>query len=265
MKLGRIFSVLSTTVVIGMLTTSIALADDSASKNAPSKQSLVALGDSIAFGYNLGVNNHHPSKDAFPYIVGSDENFRVRDLGVPGWTSSDLLQALESSKFEQALRHSDAVLLDIGNNDLLQVAKPIIQKAMSNPSYQPTPPELMELNETARLAIVQFQTNLPKIIEKIREQTSAPIVVFNLYNPFPEGHTLKPIASSLILPMNGIIAQTAGSYETILTANAHGAFEGQEMILVRLADNDIHPTLEGQKILADLAKQALDNYYADRE
>jgi hypothetical protein len=65
--------------------------------------------------------------------------------------------------------------------------------------------------------------------------------------------------------MNGIIAQTAGSYETILTANAHGAFEGQEMILVRLADNDIHPTLEGQKILADLAKQALDNYYADRE
>ena len=90
------------------------------------KESLVALGDSITFGYNLGINNQHPSKEAFPYLIDNNDGkeFRVNNLSVPGWTSAQLLDALQNDqRFRQAVTHADVITLDIGSNDLLQAIK----------------------------------------------------------------------------------------------------------------------------------------------
>lgn len=80
-----------------------------------SKDSLVALGDSIPFGYNLTKNNSSPAKIAFPSLIGDEADLRVRNLGVPGWQTTDLLTAFETNqKFRQAVRRADYVTVNIG-------------------------------------------------------------------------------------------------------------------------------------------------------
>ncbi|GER67429.1 hypothetical protein BpJC7_25940 [Weizmannia acidilactici] len=48
------------------------------------KQSLVALRDSITFGYNLGLNNNQPSQHALPYFIGKEMHLSVTNSVVSG-------------------------------------------------------------------------------------------------------------------------------------------------------------------------------------
>lgn len=249
-KVSKFFVLFVATVSVSALTSLSALAKTDSSN--PGKENLVALGDSISFGYNLGVNNNHPSKDSFPYIIGSSDNLRVRDLAEPGWTTVDLLNALNTSKYQEALKHADAITLDIGNNDLLHAASTILSKIGSNPNYSITSEDM----QTMTNAIVQIKTNLPVIVQKIREQTSAPIVIYTLYNPFPTRTAQNALGEMFIPTVNQIIRGTAFQAQ-LAVADAYSAFKGNELIYVRILENDVHPTIEGQQLLANLALQAL--------
>jgi lysophospholipase L1-like esterase len=213
-----------------------------AAKSDQAKESLVALGDSIAFGYNLGVNNQHPSHEAFPFIMGADADMRVRDLGIPGWTSDQLLSALKSDeKFREAVRHADVVTLDIGNNDLLQALK----VSQGNP------------------AIIQAYTgkmlqNLSAILTEVQSLTDAKIVVYNVYNAFQVSDPLHSLSLYLLPQINaGIQAVIYGValHGTVVLADANTAFGEQQDLYVR--QGDIHPTVEGQKVLAEIGLSAL--------
>ncbi|WP_238943050.1 hypothetical protein [Planococcus beijingensis] len=63
-KMIKIFVAALIALALG---TPTALAD---SHHGHGKQSLVALGDSIPFGYNLGETNDRPAEVAFPYLIG---------------------------------------------------------------------------------------------------------------------------------------------------------------------------------------------------
>jgi lysophospholipase L1-like esterase len=244
-KVRKLF-VLSLAAVIAstLLSTGVLAKSDS----NQGKQSLVALGDSISFGYNLGVNNNHPSKDAFPYVIGGNDNLRVRDLAEAGWTTTDLLNALDTSKYQEALKHTDVVTLDIGNNDLLHAASAILQKISSDPNYHIT---LLDQLTMAN-SIQQIQTNLPLIIAKIRQHTSTPIVIYTLYNPFPK-LTIQNYIGELFIPTVNKIILGEAFKSNLLVADAYSAFSGHEIDYVRVLENDVHPTIEGQKVLADIA------------
>lgn len=210
-------------------------------KSDQAKKSLVALGDSIPFGYNLGVNNDHPSKLAYPYIMGDKANMRVRDLGVPGWTTMDQLTAIQNDeKYREAIRHADVITLSIGNNDLLG--------ALSRSGG----------NAAVILGTVQdIVTNLKQIVYEIRDlNPNAPIVIYNIYNPFQQGTDLNYLALQLLPPINMIFNQqiTSMSGLNVHLADAFSAF-GNSGQYVRLGD--IHPTVEGQMILAEVGLAAL--------
>lgn len=117
MRFKRLSVLLIVVLALSTLFSSIA----SAEKNE--KHSLVALGDSITFGYHLPDQiGLQPSPSAFPSLIGNG-NFNVTNLGVPGWTSTDLLNAVKTNPiFKRSLKEADAVTLDIGSNDLLQAA-----------------------------------------------------------------------------------------------------------------------------------------------
>lgn len=248
-KVRKLFVLLLATVSASTLLSTGVLAKSDSNQG---KESLVALGDSISFGYNLEVNNNHPSKDAFPYLIGGNENLRVQDLAEPGWTTVDLLNALDTSKYQEALNHSDVVTLDIGNNDLLHAASAILQKISSDPSYHLT----LEEQQTMTNAVLQIKMNLPVIIANIRKQTSAPIVIYTLYNPFPKGTVLNAFGEIFIPTVNQII-QAAALQSNLQVANSYNAFSGHEFEYVRVLENDVHPTIEGQMLLANLAIQTL--------
>lgn len=218
--------------------------------------SLVALGDSITFGYHLGENNDSPSRYAFPFLIGAKVKKNVENLGVPGWTSEDLLQALETEKFQSALKKAEIITLNIGSNDVLRIAS---SYGLLNPENAQKPIQLTpELQQGFQLATQKFGENLPIIIKNIKQLApSSKIILYNLYNPFPSASTyLHPFAETIIGPLNTTIDSNAKKFH-LHAADAYAAFDENQYTLVRLAQNDVHPTIEGQKVLADLGEQIL--------
>jgi lysophospholipase L1-like esterase len=251
-KVSKIFSILSTSVLVGALFCSSAFAKGEDKEHKEGKETLVSLGDSITFGYNLGVNNDHPSKLAFPSIIGEDEDLKTNNLGVPGWTTSDLLNAFTDSKFVKEVRRADLITLDIGNNDLLNAAAPILEKIKMDPTYVITPTD----QNNVMSAIQGISKNLPAIISKIRQETSASIVIYTMYNPFLTGTSLHSFGELFIPTANQLIKGIA-TQSNNLVADAYSAFTNHELEYIRVQQQDIHPTIEGQIVLAGLAEKVI--------
>ena len=57
------------TIVIVLLASLLASPNVFA-KSDNAKESLVAVGDSIPFGFNLGQTNQNPAKTSYPYLIG---------------------------------------------------------------------------------------------------------------------------------------------------------------------------------------------------
>jgi lysophospholipase L1-like esterase len=236
-----------------VLAMSLVFSSTGLAKSEVAKKSLVALGDSIPFGYNLGVNNDHPSKLAYPYIMGNQADLRVRDLAEPGWTTDQLLTALRSDeKFRQAVGHADYITMSIGNNDLLG--------ALRRGGGDPVAVQ-MQLAQT----LPTLLDNLDKTVAAIRGLTDAPIVIYNIYNPFQlTDQPLNSLSAYLLnnpdprqMDVNDLYAMHTAilnmSYGNVHLADAYSAF-GNSGQYVRVGD--IHPTTDGQAILAEVGLDA---------
>ncbi|WP_367306818.1 SGNH/GDSL hydrolase family protein [Alicyclobacillus acidocaldarius] len=216
---------------------------------------LVALGDSITFGYNLG-NNREPSPLAFPYLFAKKEGWRAVDLGVPGWTSGDLLQAL---KTDTALRSEVAaaqvVTVDIGSNDLLLPALAMLPKGADWARVTPTSSQAATLSSELAQGIQDVRSNLASILGLLhRYNPRATVIVYDLYNPFPASDPwLHRTAEAAIVAANAAIAADAVSagdpvadaYDTLTQPSAD------------ILPHDVHPTALGQRLLAEAGEQAL--------
>ncbi|KYP79606.1 GDSL-type esterase/lipase family protein [Ferroacidibacillus organovorans] len=215
-----------------------------------STQTLVALGDSIPFGYNLVPGNTAPAPQAYPYLIGKAEGMQVSDLAVPGSTSTDLLTLLTNASVQQAIKNASVVTIDTGNNDLLQLAEKDGLLTSATPKLTAAEGAQFEA------AILQFGKNLPAILTTIHKlNPNARIVLYNLYNPFsPQLQTLYGLANTLLSQENAIILGDALQFN-VPVANAFGAFAGNEATYIR--PNDVHPTVLGQQVLASLGEQAL--------
>lgn len=202
-------------------------------KEGHGKESLVALGDSIAFGFNLEKHNQRPSRDAFPYIIGEEADLRVRNLAVPGATTVDLLTALETDKYRDAIKHADYITLSIGSNDLLGALN-------TNPT-----------------GILEFATgtllkNLTDIIAEIRKVSDAEIIVYNIYNPFQLNNPDYVLGASLLPLLNVGVYGFLGSYEGITVVDAYSVIQPGDIL-----PNDIHPNWTGQEDLAEIGISAI--------
>ncbi|MCL6598366.1 MAG: hypothetical protein K6T81_06445 [Alicyclobacillus macrosporangiidus] len=221
-------------------------------------QRLVALGDSIPFGYGLPgaeaspgartLADLHPAPGAYPLLVARDNGARVTDLAVPGWTSSDLLNALGTPPFQQALRTANVVTVEIGSNDLLN-AVPDLAQAAAGGTVHVDPARV-------QTGIRQLSANLPRILAAVRKQTSAPVILFNLYDPFPATAPLHGEAEAAIRAANDAIAATAAQ-AAVPVVDAYRVMDGRQEDLIRIQARDIHPNAAGQRALAQALEAVL--------
>ncbi len=250
---------LSTAPLAFAAANSTSTTNHSTTSSAPT---LVALGDSITFGYNLPdtKNNTVPSQSAYPFLIGKADHMNVTDLGIPGWTSSDLLSALSSANFDRAIHFANVVSIDIGSNDLLHLSAPLIAEATANPG---SPLQLTSAEQQAfQQAITTFGSNLGKIVSTVRKLTNAPILLYNLYDPFPVGTNLNVVTEQLEASENGAISQVAAAVPNVTVVDAHKAFAAHQLTYVRVAEKDVHPTAAGQGVLAQIGETALLPYLA---
>ncbi|MBB5181117.1 lysophospholipase L1-like esterase [Planomicrobium koreense] len=218
-------------------------------KNDNAKESLVALGDSIPFGFNLGQNNQNPAKTSYPYLIGEDGDLRVRNLGISGWQSAQLLDALETDqKYRQALDHADYVSVTIGSNDLLSILRAAAAESAGNQL-------LFQQLLQQKLSTSDVFTNIGETIEEIRSLTDAPIVLYNVYNPFQLNDPLHYVADAVLPQINLGFIGLAFSYSDVYVADAYSAFGNDQAEYV--IQGDIHPTNAGQAVLAGIGLDAL--------
>lgn len=198
-------------------------------------------------------------------------------LGESGLTSGELLKKIENDMdFRHSIKHADFITMDTGSNDLFEVIKPIVQSLQQGDIPAPlSPTDLQILKERAG----EISNNLPKIISEIKNLTDVPIAVYNMYNPVPpldqladllktKGYndgqilyttTILGQLNSLLAIINiGIIATVHESFTkgiNIQLADAHTAFYGKQAIYI--LPGDVHPTIEGQRTLAEVGQVAL--------
>ncbi|WP_238413557.1 SGNH/GDSL hydrolase family protein [Alicyclobacillus sp. TC] len=231
-----------------------------AATQAPMEGTLVALGDSITFGYNLPdtAGNTTPSVEAFPDWMAKQYHLSVTNLGVPGWTSKDLLLNLQQPDISSSIQHASLITLDIGSNDLLHFAARynLLQDASTVATtygLQLTPSEM----QSGMQLVDQFKENLQATLAAIRKESQAPIILYTLYNPFPSGSPLHQVTNQFQGMMDDIIRQEAASFPKVVVAHAHSAFAGHQLEYVDLYLHDVHPTLQGQEVLAQVGESAL--------
>lgn len=136
----------------------------------------------------------------------------------------------------------------IGSNDLLQILREAGAESGGNQ-------DLFNLLLQQKLASSDVFANLLSILTQTRALTDAPIVLYNVYNPFQLNSPLH-YASDPILPLiNGQFAQLASLVGGVSIADANAAFGNDQAIYV--IPGDIHPTVAGQQVLSDIGIDAL--------
>ncbi|GMA50903.1 hypothetical protein GCM10025857_22600 [Alicyclobacillus contaminans] len=177
---------------------------------------------------------------------------QVDNLGVPGWESADVLHALQTTKFRKAIAAANVVTLDIGSNDLLHTSYDLAAMANTTP---PAKNQVMS-DPLFQQSLAQYSKNLPAILTQLRTLTKAPIVLLNLYNPFPDGSDLHAVAEQVVAAANQVIYATAARFD-VPVADIHSVFNHQQATDVRIEALDIHPTVTGQQAIADAVEDVL--------
>ncbi|GAA5346444.1 lysophospholipase L1-like esterase [Planifilum fimeticola] len=203
----------------------------------------VAFGDSITAGYS--APRRRGFVDMLGFRLGSRfPRVRVANCGKKGATSGDLLFYMTFSPFfHSALRRADLMTLWIGGNDLLHAYLKMI---------------LFRHPDAIPRSMHRYGHHLDRLIGVIRRANRSPLLLLNLYNPFP----LSPLAVHRVEVMNAIIDGVASRWN-IPVIDIHDRFLGREPFLIDgfrtgslsdyrlLGENPIHPNGEGHRVIAE--------------
>ncbi|MBQ3139286.1 MAG: SGNH/GDSL hydrolase family protein [Ruminococcus sp.] len=279
--LKRLISIAAAFIILFTLTgctlTERDLIDKSYELNSPPR--LMFLGDSIAACYGLNgytLQDNYSCPDSYANILNEKYTSDLRQIcphemqnfAVSGATSADLMELLNSGKLDSALAETDAVVVSIGGNDLLENIYPIISSLgitvenkeidLSNIDVFSLIGQITTLEEDVSNSLAEFEVNLKEITSVLDIKTECDVYIQTLYNPF-ENFTdismVKEFTQTTIVQFNDIIKNnTADKYKIIDIA---ADFEGKCNDLTRIGEIDIHPNEAGHKVIAEAVDEAL--------
>ena len=226
--------------------------------------SYTALGDSIAFGLWAPPGQGYVSLYAGYLQTDLSLPVTLSPLGIPGWTSGDLLNAVRSNfVFRIAILFSDAVTWNIGGNDL-RAARSQYKGGNCGGS---------DNQECLRAAVKTFKTNWDGIISEIfalRRFRRTLIRTSDIYNPYVaedlaadtwpnDGGNDFQILNGYLDQVNSYIAVTSTT-QHIAYAPVHFWFNGpagniDPATIGLLAFDGFHPSTAGHALIALLLRQ----------
>jgi len=215
-----------------------------------------AVGDSLAAGA-LAQQGYVPR---YATYVNTDtgSNVTTLNLGVPGWHSGDLLNALQNDPIvRNQVSGAEIVTWDIGGNDLANAHDSFVQKTCGGVDNQ----------DCLRTAVTTFQTNWDAIIVellKLRVPSQTILRTVDIYNPYVAADTTSGIFTTIepyLDQVNGHI-QTTAQTNGIPVAAVHVAFNGpagtvDPIAAGLIASDNFHPNDAGHKVIADQLRMLL--------
>ena len=212
--------------------------------------SYTALGDSLADG--VLAEQGYVQRYATYVNLDTGANVDTTNLGVPGWHSSDLLNALQTHPdFRSSLSSAQVITWDIGGDDLANAHSHFTEGICGGTDNQ----------DCLRSAVTTLEQNWSAIISQIlqvRSTGNTIIRTMDIYNPYVASDMqagnfdkLEPYLDEV----NHYIHSTASAHG-IPVANVHQAFNGADgktdpNTLGLLAPDGFHPNDAGHKVIAD--------------
>lgn len=201
----------------------------------------VALGDSLASGMGGEPSYADFYRRGLEQMTGQPVD--LTNLGRPGWTSTQLLQALRSNaEFRNAVANADVITWDIGGNDIVQA---VIRNGTGTCGGDDG---LRCMRQTARRFAERWNAVIDELVA-LRRSDDVALRTFDLYSPFiyPDART-EPIMDQLGA-MNGTITASQGR-DGVEVAPVAKAFAGAPDPL--LDDDGLHPSRKGHRVIARL-------------
>lgn len=229
---------------------------------------VVFFGDSIAAGYGLADEEN----ERYSSLIAAEYGCEVYNYAVSGDDGKDLLELLAEGNCEH-LKDATVIVLSIGANNVLKAADALIPyyEALQNGTAQGNLDVTEVMSEVAQ-GIDRFKTELPQIIQALREvNADAKIIFQTVYNPYRDftefkveqnGFTLSfaAVSASSVISLNDVIENGAeeNGYTVCEVYTPFKEYEGNLINALPDGSNvDPHPNKEGHKLLAELVADAV--------
>ena len=229
---------------------------------------VVFFGDSIAAGYGLADEEN----ERYSSLIAAEYGCTVYNYAVSGDDGKDLLELLAEGNCEH-LKDATVIVLSIGANNVLKAADALIPyfEDLQNGTATETLDVTDVMNVVAQ-GIDRFKTELPRIIQALREvNADAKIIFQTVYNPYRDftefkveqnGFTLSfaAVSASSVIALNDVIENgaEANGYTVCEVYTPFKEYEGNLINALPDGSNvDPHPNKEGHKLLAELVADAV--------
>ncbi|HTD52499.1 MAG TPA: GDSL-type esterase/lipase family protein [Thermoanaerobaculia bacterium] len=201
---------------------------------------LLVIGDSLARG--TGDEQGRGFATDVSDLLSRRGPVDLVNLGVNGAESADVRTSVESASFRAIAATADWILLSAGGNDLSHAV----------PAAASAPVEAVEQVGQARR---RYLANLRAILSAMREaNSSAPICLVGLYNPFGEDSSTSKLSASVILSWNAAAQETALAFPGVSVVPTFDIFFRRPE---RLAGDRFHPNRKGYELIAQRIFQDL--------
>lgn len=229
---------------------------------------VVFFGDSIAAGYGLADEEN----ERYSSLIAAEYGCTVYNYAVSGDDGKDLLELLAEGNCEH-LKDATVIVLSIGANNVLKAAYALVPyfESLQNGTAQGNLDVTEVMSEVAQ-GIDRFKTELPQIIQALREvNADAKIIFQTVYNPYRDftefkveqnGFTLSfaAVSASSVISLNDVIENGAeeNGYTVCEVYTPFKEYEGNLINALPDGSNvDPHPNKEGHKLLAELVADAV--------
>lgn len=232
-----------------------------------------ALGDSIAYGMSAAPGSGYVDLfyDNLKGLSGN-EDLNLINLGVPGYTSSQLLNQLQNDPATiAALNKSKVVTVSIGGNNILAPVVAGLAVAFQLDPTSPTFPTdlatalaqpgaqdiinaaLPTIQTNVTTSVTQFATDWPQIVATIKTLApQAEIYVATLYDPINSQDPLYAIFEPSIQTINTAINTPGAGYQVADVYTAFATYQGSETLVNfnwYTGNLDPHPTTAGHQLI----------------
>ncbi len=216
---------------------------------------LTALGDSIPAAVNCA--GCAPFVELFAREIASRDrsDIEVTNLGVSGWTSGDLLDALAPDGDDAAtVRDSDMLTITIGANDFAPQLEAYVDGTCGGDDQLSCfEPDMTDL-----------ETNLRQVLARVadlRNGRTSGVFVTGYWDVFPDGEVAEQTFGRQFLSDSAALTQRANAVIAKVSTDAHETYvdlfspfkgvAGTDDPTELLADDGDHPNQAGHQKISD--------------
>lgn len=231
--------IMSAAAAAGLLLAAMA---NTASAEPQIPAAYVAIGDSLAAGQtpNRAIDNGYTDLIAQELTRNQPLAFYSKNLAFPGFTTSDVLESIESDEAKELLGSANIITVSAGANDLLRLVQ-------ANPAEG----SLSFGEVQADYALNGARENVETILSKLEELApTADIYVMGYYFAYPHARDSQKQGTAKQLEQLNAILQQQAEQAGATFVDVSDRFGEDAVELVPNA-GDVHPNMNGYQEMAN--------------